>query len=192
MQPAASTSGSASQPRTCTSSTRLSARAHSCIGCLPRHRPDGSPLVDDSDLARKFSGTLPPRHPRRTCDGEGEHQDCTPPEMHANEVVLLAYYIAALKIEAAAAERGIDARLLPIPRHSLRRHFQQRRTTRQHPRIRRQLGTRPRPEQIADPRHSRQPTVVIRTESQPATTTPTSNTPKSSNAYAIPTASSRN
>ena len=29
--------------------------------------------------------------------------------MHANEVVLLAYYIAALKIEAAAAERGIDA-----------------------------------------------------------------------------------
>ena len=45
-------------------------------------------LVRDGDLARKFGG-------RR---GEA-------PEIHANEVVLLAYYLAAIKIEEAYKER---------------------------------------------------------------------------------------
>ena len=44
---------------------------------------DGRHLIDDTDLARKYRG-----------------------ELHANEIVLLAYYIAALKIEAGMAERG--------------------------------------------------------------------------------------
>ncbi len=44
---------------------------------------DGRHLIDDADLARKYRG-----------------------ELHANEVVLLAYYIAALKIEAGMEERG--------------------------------------------------------------------------------------
>ena len=44
---------------------------------------DGNYLIDNADLARKY-------------------QD----ELHANEIVLLAYYIAALKIEAGMAERG--------------------------------------------------------------------------------------
>ena len=45
---------------------------------------DGEPLVADSDVARKYIG-----------------------ELHANDLVLLAYYIAALKIEQSAASRGV-------------------------------------------------------------------------------------
>ena len=71
-------------------------------------RTDGSPLIEDGDLTRKYSGTCHHGMPA-ACDGQREHENCTPPELHANEIVLLAYYIAALKIEAAAAERGIDA-----------------------------------------------------------------------------------
>ena len=44
---------------------------------------DGERLIRDEDLQRKYRD-----------------------EMHANEIVLLAYYIAALKIEAGMAERG--------------------------------------------------------------------------------------
>ncbi len=44
---------------------------------------DGRYLIDDADLARKYRD-----------------------ELHSNELVLLAYYIAALKIEAGMAERG--------------------------------------------------------------------------------------
>lgn len=68
---------------------------------------NGSPLIEDCDLARKYSGSC---HygSASTCDGEVEHANCASPELHANEIVLLAYYIAALKIESAAAERGID------------------------------------------------------------------------------------
>ena len=46
--------------------------------------PDGHPLVRDADVARKYDG-----------------------ELHANDLVLLAYYIAALKIEQSAASRGV-------------------------------------------------------------------------------------
>jgi predicted helicase len=70
-------------------------------------RSDGGPLVEDIDLARKYGGSCNYGTPH-ACDGEGNHGGCTPPELHANEIVLLAYYIAALKIEAAAAERDID------------------------------------------------------------------------------------
>ena len=44
---------------------------------------DGRYLISETDLARKYRG-----------------------ELHANEIILLAYYIAALKIEAGMAERG--------------------------------------------------------------------------------------
>ena len=71
-------------------------------------RTDGSPLIEDSDLTRKYTGNCHHGTPA-VCGGEGNHENCTPPELHANEIVLLAYYIAALKIEAAAAGRGIDA-----------------------------------------------------------------------------------
>jgi len=45
---------------------------------------DGDTLIRDRDVARKYGK-----------------------ELHANDLVLLAYYIAALKIEQAAAERGV-------------------------------------------------------------------------------------
>ena len=45
---------------------------------------NGEPLVRDEDVIRKYSG-----------------------ELHANDLVLLAYYIAALKIEQSAASRGV-------------------------------------------------------------------------------------
>ena len=75
---------------------------------LTGHRSNGDPFIDEADLLRKYGGSC---HFGKTavCDGEGDHADCGPPELHANEIVLLAYYIAALKIEAGAAERGIDA-----------------------------------------------------------------------------------
>ena len=45
---------------------------------------DGEPLISDRDAVRKYEQ-----------------------ELHANDLVLLAYYIAALKIEQAAASRGV-------------------------------------------------------------------------------------
>ncbi len=45
---------------------------------------DGEPLISDADVARKYES-----------------------ELHANDLVLLAYYIAALKIEQSAASRGV-------------------------------------------------------------------------------------
>lgn len=57
-------------------------------------RSDGGPLIEDEDLPRKFSG-------------EG---DDTPPELHANELVLIAYYLAAIKIEEGYASRRPEAR----------------------------------------------------------------------------------
>ncbi|MCQ3802904.1 MAG: DEAD/DEAH box helicase family protein [bacterium] len=45
---------------------------------------EGKPLISDRDAARKYEQ-----------------------ELHANDLVLLAYYIAALKIEQAAASRGV-------------------------------------------------------------------------------------
>ena len=55
---------------------------------------DGQPLIRDEDVARKY------RH-----------------ELHANEIVLLAYYIAALKLEEAAEARGAfsDREYEPFP-----------------------------------------------------------------------------
>ena len=57
-------------------------------------RSDGGPLIEDEDLFRKFAGA----------------GDDTPPELHANELVLLAYYIAAIKIEEGYAARNPDGR----------------------------------------------------------------------------------
>ena len=45
---------------------------------------DGEPLIPDADVARKYES-----------------------ELHANDLVLLAYYIAALKIEQSAASRAV-------------------------------------------------------------------------------------
>ena len=52
-------------------------------------RSDGQPLIETKDLQRKYAG-----------DG-----DDTPPELHANEIVLLAYYLAAIKIQSAFIDR---------------------------------------------------------------------------------------
>ena len=73
---------------------------------LTGQRTDGGPLIEDDDLLRKFSGVCLLGDPA-ACDLQGDHADCLPPELHANEIVLLAYYIAALKIEAGAVERGV-------------------------------------------------------------------------------------
>ena len=63
---------------------------------LTQHNSAGEPLIADDDLDRKFLDT---RHP--TVPG-GSVQ-----EIHANELVLLAYYLAALKIEEGyRARRG--------------------------------------------------------------------------------------
>ena len=56
---------------------------------LAGKRTSGEWLIEPGDIDRKFSG-------------EG---DDTPPELHANEIVLLAYYLAAIKIEEGRAER---------------------------------------------------------------------------------------
>ena len=57
-------------------------------------RADGTPLVADADVARKY------------------HH-----EVQAKDLVMLAYYIAALKIEESAAERGVfeESRYEPFP-----------------------------------------------------------------------------
>ena len=56
---------------------------------------DGEYLIRDEDLERKFTNTHHPLVP-----GEGSLH-----EIHANEVVLLAYYLAAIKIEEGYRER---------------------------------------------------------------------------------------
>ena len=57
-------------------------------------RADGTPLVADADVARKYHS-----------------------EVQAKDLVMLAYYIAALKIEESAAERGVfeESRYEPFP-----------------------------------------------------------------------------
>ncbi len=52
-------------------------------------RSTGEPLIEDKDLFRKFVGS----------------GDDTPPELHANELVLLAYYLAAIKTEEGYTSR---------------------------------------------------------------------------------------
>ncbi|WP_419918318.1 DEAD/DEAH box helicase family protein [Candidatus Poriferisocius sp.] len=53
---------------------------------------DGEPFISDDELTSKYEG-----------------------ELHANEIVLLAYYIAALKIEAGYSERRPDADYREFP-----------------------------------------------------------------------------
>ena len=55
---------------------------------LTQNNGGGEPLIADDDLERKFVNTHNPTVPGGT-----------PQEIHANEIVLLAYYLAALKIE---------------------------------------------------------------------------------------------
>jgi predicted helicase len=62
---------------------------------------DGGPLIRDADVARKYQG-----------------------ELWANDLVLLAYYIAALKIEQSAASRGaFEAKYQPFDGIVLRDTF---------------------------------------------------------------------
>jgi len=60
---------------------------------LTQRDADGEFLVRDRDLARKFQGEV------------SGFASGGAPEIHANEVVLLAYYLAALKIEEGCRER---------------------------------------------------------------------------------------
>jgi len=59
---------------------------------LQRH--NGEYMIADADLERKFTG-------RGTFDGKTE--------LHANEVLLLSYYIASLKLEETYHERRVEA-----------------------------------------------------------------------------------
>ena len=61
---------------------------------LTRTNTAGEPLIADEDLERKFINTHNPTVPGGTVQ-----------EIHANEIVLLAYYLAALKIEEGYRDR---------------------------------------------------------------------------------------
>ena len=61
---------------------------------LTQHSSDGEPFIADDDLARKFVNTHNPLVPGGSVQ-----------EIHANEIVLLAYYLAAIKIEEGYRER---------------------------------------------------------------------------------------
>ncbi len=61
---------------------------------LTQKNSQGEPFIADADLARKFRGTHDPLAPGGS-----------PNEIHANEIVLLAYYLAAIKIEEGYRER---------------------------------------------------------------------------------------
>ena len=72
--------------------------------------PDGNYLIRDKDLVRKFHGMCVTEDWGRCTPGKGVHEDCKAIELHASELVPLAYYIAALKIEAGYAERSEDGK----------------------------------------------------------------------------------
>ena len=74
---------SASPLRMSTSLTRSPAQAPSSTGCSLPKTANGNHIIRSGDLRRKYYS-----------------------ELYANELVLLAYYIAAIKIEAGMAERG--------------------------------------------------------------------------------------
>ncbi len=61
---------------------------------LTQKNSDGEPLIADEDLERKFVNTHNPLVPGGSVQ-----------EIHANEIVLLAYYLAAIKIEEGYRER---------------------------------------------------------------------------------------
>ncbi len=62
---------------------------------LTRTNSAGVPLIADEDLHRKFTNTHNPAVPGGSVQ-----------EIHANEIVLLAYYLAALKIEEGYRDRA--------------------------------------------------------------------------------------
>ena len=111
-----------------------------------------------------------------------------PPELHANERVLLAYYIAALKIEAAAAERGLGADYRQYRGIVFGDTFTSSARRGSIPGFD-DNSARARTQNTNCPSESSSPTRHgHQGRSQLATTTPTSNTPKSNSAYARPTA----
>jgi len=61
---------------------------------LTQRNSDNEPFIADADLARKFVNTHNPLVPGGSVQ-----------EIHANEIVLLAYYLAAIKIEEGYRER---------------------------------------------------------------------------------------
>ncbi|MCY4495463.1 MAG: hypothetical protein OXB92_16590, partial [Acidimicrobiaceae bacterium] len=61
---------------------------------LTQNNSAGEPLIADKDLERKFLNTYNPTVPGGSAQ-----------EIHANELVLLAYYLAALKIEEGYRDR---------------------------------------------------------------------------------------
>ncbi len=61
---------------------------------LTQKNSDGEPLIADEDLERKFVNTHNPLVPGGSVQ-----------EIHANEIVLLAYYLAAIKIEEGYRDR---------------------------------------------------------------------------------------
>ena len=63
---------------------------------------NGEHIIRDEDIDRKYLGEIHASTHSESSQGDGT-------EIHANELVLLAYYIAALKIEEAKHTRDVEA-----------------------------------------------------------------------------------
>ena len=69
---------------------------------LEMKNENGEYIIRDEDIDRKYLGEIHANTHSESSEGDGT-------EIHANELVLLAYYIAALKIEEAKHTRDVEA-----------------------------------------------------------------------------------
>ena len=69
---------------------------------LEMKNDNGQYIIRDDDIDRKYLGEIHANTHSESSEGDGA-------EIHANELVLLAYYIAALKIEEAKHTRDVEA-----------------------------------------------------------------------------------
>ncbi len=69
---------------------------------LEMKNANGEYIIRDEDIDRKYLGEIHANTHSESSEGDGA-------EIHANELVLLAYYIAALKIEEAKHTRDVEA-----------------------------------------------------------------------------------
>ena len=69
---------------------------------LEMKNDNGQYIIRDEDIDRKYLGGIHANTHSESSEGDGA-------EIHANELVLLAYYIAALKIEEAKHTRDVEA-----------------------------------------------------------------------------------
>ena len=115
---------------------------------LTQTNSQGEPLIADTDLARKFINTHSPFLPGGTVQ-----------EIHANEIVLLAYYLAAIKIEEGCPRP--HRRLPALQRPSAHRHLRARpRQAARHRLHRLQQRQSQTARRTSHPGHRRQPALV--------------------------------